>query len=283
MSARAYVTIIRPGNCLIASGAVAIAGLVAVGYSALEYAALADLALACCAVFLFVGAGNTLNDYYDYDVDKVNHPERPIPSGLIERGNALTLAVILFVPTFLLGLFINLESFAVVLIGAIVMVSYERSAKRKGFLGNLQISWLVGSLFLFGGVAVYDNETEALLRVTALAALAFLSTLGREITKDIEDLRGDRDRTTLPMSMGPGRSANLARLLYAIAIVLSLVLFFMGTFGLSYLGLVLVADAVFVVCMAFMTSNPSLSSNMSKVAMVFALAAFLLGGLGVGM
>ena len=283
MTARAYVTIIRPGNCLIASGAVAVAGLVAVGHSVLEHATLVDLVLACCAVFLFVGAGNTLNDYYDYDVDKVNHPDRPIPSGLIARGNALTLAVILFVPTFLLGLLINLESLAVVSISAVVMVSYERKIKRTGFLGNLQISWLVGALFLFGGVAVYDNEAEALLRVTALAALAFLSTLGREITKDIEDLRGDRDRTTLPMSLGPGRSANLARLFYAIAVVLSLVLFFMGTFGLSYLGLVLVADTVFIASMAYMTSNPSLSSNLSKAAMVSALAAFLLGGLGVGM
>ncbi len=283
MTARAYVTIIRPGNCLIASGAVAVAGLVAVGYSVLEHATLVDLALACCAVFLFVGAGNTLNDYYDYDVDKVNHPDRPIPSGLIARRNALTLAVILFVPTFLLGLLINLESLAVVSISAAVMVSYERKMKRKGLLGNLQISWLVGALFLFGGVAVYNNEAEALLRVTALAALAFLSTLGREITKDIEDLRGDRGRTTLPMSLGPGRSANLARLFYAIAIALSLVLFFMGTFGLSYLGLVLVADTVFIASMAYMTSNPSLSSNLSKGAMVLALAAFLFGGLGVGM
>ncbi len=281
MTARAYVTIIRPGNCLIASGAVAVAGLVAVGYSAFEHAALANLALACCAVFLFVGAGNTLNDYYDHDVDKVNHPDRPIPSGLIARGNALTLAVILFVPTFLLGLLINLESLAVVSISAAVMVSYERKMKWKGLLGNLQISWLVGALFLFGGVAVYDNEAEALLKVTALAALAFLSTLGREITKDIEDLRGDRDRTTLPMSLGPGRSANLARLFYAIAIVLSLVLFFMGTFGLSYLGFVLLADIVFIVSMAFISGNPSLSSNLSKAAMVFALMAFMLGGLGV--
>lgn len=283
MTARAYVTIIRPGNCLIASGAVAVAGLVAVGHSVLEHATLVDLALACCAVFLFVGAGNTLNDYYDYDVDKVNHPDRPIPSGLIARGNALTLAFILFVPTLLLGLLINLESLAVVSISAAVMVSYERRMKRRGFLGNLQISWLVGALFLFGGVAVYDNEAEALLRVTALAALAFLSTLGREITKDIEDLRGDRDRTTLPMSLGPGRSANLAQLFYAIAIVLSLVLFFMGTFGLSYLGLVLVADTVFIASMAYTTSNPPLSSNLSKGAMVLALAAFLFGGLGVGM
>jgi len=119
MTARAYVTIIRPGNCLIASGAVAVAGLVAVGHSVLEHATLVDLALACCAVFLFVGAGNTLNDYYDYGVDKVNHPDRPIPSGLIARGNALTLAVILFVPTFLLGLLINLESLAVVSISAV--------------------------------------------------------------------------------------------------------------------------------------------------------------------
>jgi geranylgeranylglycerol-phosphate geranylgeranyltransferase len=281
MSAGAYLTIIRPVNSLIASGAVAIAGLVAVGLSILEYSALVDLVLACCVVFLFVGAGNSLNDYYDHEVDKINHPERPIPSGLIEREQVLTFAILLFVPAFLLGLFINLEALAIVLISAAVMLSYEKRLKRRGLLGNLQISWLVGSVFLFGGVSVYDGESDALLRVAFLAVLAFFATLGREITKDIEDLKGDRDRVTLPMSMGPRGAANLARAFYAFAIALSLALYWWGALGIFYLGVVVAADAVFIACMIFVMSRPSRSSDLSKMAMVLALVAFLLGGLGI--
>jgi geranylgeranylglycerol-phosphate geranylgeranyltransferase len=281
MSAGSYLTIIRPVNCLIASGAVAIAGLVGAGYAVLEYSVLFDLILACCVVFLFVGAGNTLNDYYDHEVDRVNHPDRPIPSGLIDRSSALTYAVVLFAPTLLLGLLISIESLVIVLVSAIVMVSYEKRLKRRGVFGNLQISLLVGSLFLFGGVAVHSAESDALLRVTFLAILAFFATLGREITKDIEDLKGDRDRLTLPMSIGPRGAANLARAFYAIAIVLSLVLFWWGTLGPSYLTVVLAADALFLASMVFVSANPSTSSNLSKAAMIVALVAFLLGGLGL--
>ncbi|MFQ5909128.1 MAG: UbiA family prenyltransferase [Thermoplasmata archaeon] len=279
MNAKAYLRIIRPTNCVIAGVAVAIAGLVAVGPSIYEYAKLLDLMLAGLVAFLFVAAGNTLNDYYDHEVDRINHPGRPIPSGLIHRDNALTFAIILFVPTVFLGLLINLESFLVVLVSAAVMINYERTLKRRGFLGNLQIGWLVASLFLLGGFAVHDGRTEAIVRVAALAVLSFLATLGREITKDIEDVKGDQDRTTLPKSMGLEKSANLARLFYATAIGFSLLLFFLGVFGYFYLGSVLLADAVFLVSMLVILINPTLASNLSKAAMILALAAFLLGAL----
>lgn len=274
---KAYLRIIRPTNCLIASAAVVIAGLIAVGSQISESIGLFSMVVASCAVFLFVAAGNTLNDYYDYEVDRVNHPERPIPSGLIQREKALIFAIVLFVPTFFLGFFINIECLIVIVVSGAVIVSYERRLKRRGFIGNLQISWLVASLFLFGGFSVYAGDLEALLRVGAAAILAFFATLGREITKDIEDLKGDKDRTTLPMTRGPSESALLARFFYGVAIFFSLVLFPARVFGSTYLWFVLFADAVFVATMLFVLSNPTLSSKLSKVAMVVALAAFLLG------
>ncbi|MFQ6107843.1 MAG: UbiA family prenyltransferase [Thermoplasmata archaeon] len=281
MSSKVYVTIIRPANCLIASAAVVIAGLVAVGYSVLELGRLIDLLLASLVVFLFVGAGNTLNDYFDYEVDRINHPERPIPSGLIARRNAMTYAIILFLPTFVLALLVGVESFLVVLISGAVMASYERRLKRRGFLGNLQISWLVALLFLFGGLAVYEGDAKILARVAALSVMAFLATLGREITKDIEDVRGDRNRTTLPMSVGVRNSAYIAQLFYAAAVVVSLIVFHLGVLGRFYLWSVLVADAVFLVSAVSVFRNPTMSSRLSKVAMVLALLAFLLGVLVV--
>lgn len=281
MSTRAYPQIIRPVNCLIASAAVFIAGLIAVGVQVSESARFLNLIISSFAVFFFVAAGNTLNDYYDFEVDRVNHPERPIPSGLIRREDAMTLAMTLFVPAFLLSLFVNIECFVIVVISATIIVSYEKRLKRRGFAGNVQISWLVASLFLFGGFSVYKGGVSALLRVTSIATLAFLATLGREITKDIEDLKGDKDRETLPRTMGIGRSALVARLFYAVAIIFSLLLVATDIFGILYLPSVLFADATFVATMLLVSSNPKQSSGISKIAMVVALAAFMVGVLSI--
>lgn len=281
MSKRAYIRIIRPGNCLIASAAVIVAGLIAVGVQVSESSRLVNLIVSAFVVFFFVAAGNTLNDYYDHDVDRVNHPERPIPSGLIQREDAMTLAMALLVPTFLLSLFVNIECFVIVVISAMIIVSYERRLKRRGFTGNVQIGWLVASLFLFGGFSVYEGDVSALSRVISMAILAFLATLGREITKDIEDLKGDKDRATLPRTMGIGRSAFVARSFYAVAIIFSLLLVAADIFGILYLPSVIFADAIFATTMFLVSSNPRQSSRISKIAMVVALAAFLLGSLSI--
>jgi len=91
-------------------------------------------------------------------------------------------------------------------VNIVLMVSYEAALKARGAPGNLVIAYLVGSLFLFAGVSVFRSSIDPLVRTGILAALAFFTTLGREITKDIEDMRGDVDRRTLPHRIGPRRA-----------------------------------------------------------------------------
>src|SRR5207245_2595053 len=88
-------------------------------------------------------------------------------------------------------------AFVIVLVNIALMASYEAALKSRGAPGNLVIAYLVGSLFLFAGASVFRSSIEPLVRTGILAALAFFTTIGREITKDIEDMRGDVDRRTL--------------------------------------------------------------------------------------
>ncbi|PKM92058.1 MAG: digeranylgeranylglyceryl phosphate synthase, partial [Euryarchaeota archaeon HGW-Euryarchaeota-1] len=44
---------------------------------------LSIMLIAAAAIFLFSSAGNVLNDYFDREIDKINHPERPIPSNRV--------------------------------------------------------------------------------------------------------------------------------------------------------------------------------------------------------
>ena len=56
-------------------------------------------------VTFITAAGNIINDYYDADIDAINCPERPIPSGRITRRAALWYAVLLFLAGIAVSLF----------------------------------------------------------------------------------------------------------------------------------------------------------------------------------
>src|SRR5512139_1150182 len=71
---RAVLTLLRPHN-MLASALAVVAGAVIAG----------DPRAA-----LVTGAGNILNDCFDLDVDRINKPRRPLPSGRISRGAALS-------------------------------------------------------------------------------------------------------------------------------------------------------------------------------------------------
>lgn len=270
-----YAHLIRPLNCAMSAVGCLLGSFVAVGTSAADEFLIVGQAAAIA--LLFTAAGNSLNDYYDRDVDKVNHPERPIPSGRVTPRGALAAALVLFVPTVPWSLLLRWELLVVVLISLALMSSYEVIFKKGGFRGNLLISWLVASLFIFGGLAVYDS-TEALQRVLWLALLAFLSTVGREVVKDLQDVRGDSGRRTLPMTLGERGAAAVASVAMLSAVALSVVPWVLGILGDYYLYVVLFADAIFIYAALNVSRSPAASQRTVKYAMIVALVAFLVGG-----
>ena len=282
--------VVRPGNVLFAAVAVIVGAVVAVGPGVLLSFApfFPALVLAPAVAALFTAAGNVLNDYVDADTDRVNHPERPIPRGRMTREGALRLSGILFGLAVIASLGLNFECVLIVLANLAVMVSYEVSFKARGGSGNVLIAYLVGSLFLFAGAATWRNQNDnmptildltPLLRAAVLALLAFLATLGREIAKDIEDVAGDVDRRTLPMTLGTRRAGWVASAAFGLAAGLSVLPYLLGILPLIYLLLVLAADAVFIYCALFPTRTERQIGRVSKFGMAIALVAFLAGAL----
>ena len=274
---RGYLELLRPWNCVIAALAILIGAAIAVGAGNLGGSAL-GVSLVVLAGFVFTGAGNALNDFFDRESDRVNHPSRPIPSGRVAPGNAVVLASVLFFVALLAGAGAGPFSLVIVIVNMAAMVSYEVHFKRRGLSGNLVISWLVASLFIFGGAAVYSASANSLPRVAWLGLLAFLATLGREIVKDIEDAAGDIDRATLPKTAGVEKAGFLAAVSFVIGVALSPLPFTSGVLGVSYLALIVLADGIFIYCAWFSALRPSQVSRAAKYGMVIALIAFLAGG-----
>ena len=264
---------------------IAIGSIVAGGSDVAEPQNLVSVLLAALVGFLAAGGGNTLNDYVDALGDKINHPLRPIPSGSISRESAKFYSGVLFLSAFLVSFLVS--PFCVLIAGINIglMILYELKLKQKGFVGNLCISWLTGSVFLFGGAALYTDsiqeahQSSAVLATLVLSLLAFLSSAGREIIKDIEDMEGDKDRLTLPMKLGKEKAATLARVFILMAVLLSPLPYEpFQLFTWVYLLVVIPADILFLMVMSSILSDPTSSQKMAKKAMFVALLAFFIGG-----
>ncbi len=270
----AFVGLLRLGNCVMGALGALLAALICAGPELLlDYTV--EVVLSMAIVVLFTGAGNALNDYFDREVDKVAHPERPIPMGRVSPRSALALSAIMFSLTVLTSVFVNLWSVLMVVTSIIFMVAYETLLKAEGLAGNLVISWLTGALFLFGGAAVDRMEVA-----WPLAALAFLATLGREIVKDVQDIDGDRgSRTTLPMRVGARNAGLAASAAFVGAVAMSPVPYLLDQLSVWYVPVVAVADGMFIYCLAVHFSDPGKGQKVAKLAMLVALIAFLLGGI----
>ena len=85
----AYLEILRPYNALMGVVAVLLVALISGNFTI-------SVIVACIIVFIFTGAGNAINDYFDHKIDAINKAERPIPSGRIALKTALIYSVSLF-------------------------------------------------------------------------------------------------------------------------------------------------------------------------------------------
>jgi geranylgeranylglycerol-phosphate geranylgeranyltransferase len=274
-----YIELIRYRNC-------AMAGLAAVVGAAIAYTAtgappsqIVWVLPVFVTVFLATGAGNAINDYFDANIDAINRPDRPIPSGRISGVSALTTAVVLFAAGIMVSNFIGdwQVPLLIAVFNSFLLYFYASSLKRKVFIGNLTVAYLSGSTFLFGGSAYGMKGIEV---TGVLFLLSMLATLAREIVKAIEDIEGDRKdgAVTLPVRIGERHSAYIASLVGVMAVILSPIPYLVSLFNENYLIAVAIADVFFLYAVyLIMDRQPAKSSKYFKTAMFFGLLAFIAG------
>lgn len=200
----AYVTLMRPFVCLSAAGA-ALAGMAAVGFP-IETPSLAAFTL--LANFLLTGGADALNDYFDRDIDKVNMPARPIPSGRVSPEGAVVFAAALFAAGNLAAWQVNWLFGSLTSANTAVAVAYGATSKRLGLLKNLIVAATAATLLLVGGAAV--GRANAAL--WAAGAHLFFMMMGVELSKDVEDMPGDEafGARTWALAVGRERATRAA-------------------------------------------------------------------------
>ncbi len=231
------VRIIRPVNAVVA-------GLAAIlGYGIAAGNLVTGTILLFSAVFLITAAGNSINDYFDADIDRINRPDRPIPSGEVIPGMAWNISFALFSCGILIAVFTNPVCFGIAVFNTLLLVLYAARLKRTFVAGNLAVSYLSASIFLFGG-AYLGNE--GIIRILPVVLVTFFAMLSREILKTAEDVEGDAasGADTVPVRYGV-RSAVLLSAVFALCAVAGSI-YPVLWWGNWYLGGILIVDSVII-------------------------------------
>lgn len=271
-----YLQLFRVGNALMGMVGVMVACFMAAGTDLLDH--WPNLILSSALVFAFIAGGNSLNDSIDADIDRTAHPERPIPSGRMGRKQARDVGFLMLALSVMMSLFtFSTSCVVIVLMAVVLMVAYEFRLKQRGFIGNVSIAVLTGMLFLLGGAIVGDPSANLIV-----ASMAMTVSIGREISKDIEDREGDEgDRLTLPMRIGDRNAAIVASVCYVVGPLLSILPLVWGTYSPLYYAVVL-ADLVFLYCAFIVFTDPHRAQGFAKRAMVLGLLSFVLGVIPIG-
>lgn len=269
--AMAYIKIMRPLNGVMSVVAVLIGALIA--GAPLE--ARTGLILGFVSVFLVSGGGMAINDYFDADIDKLNRPDRPIPSGKISKHAAIALSAVLFAVGVAASYMISFDALIVAALSSALLIAYAAQLKKTILIGNLVISGLVALTFVFGAL-IFHNYASVL----PLALLAFLSNTAREIYKTVDDALGDQkyNVNSMAIKIGVTNARIVANIFLIVAVIFSFVPYFLGILGMPYLFFVIIADIVFL---ATVVAPMKYCSKLIKVAMILALLAFFIGAYAV--
>ena len=217
------IIIMRPVNCIMGSLTVII-GILNTRTGIPFNILLLNIILGVITYYFLAGAGMIINDIYDIEIDKINRPERPIPSGAV----SLTQAKILFILTYGIGVVIaifhsflfNLGYLNIILavfFGFIGWV-YAKFGKKSGFPGNILVS-VSFSIGLIYGAVLNSLIIPSYIYFFFLTSCFLL--MAREVIKGCEDIEGDKKEgvKTLAIKIGIKKATYISILFQILGIV----------------------------------------------------------------
>ena len=248
----AYITIIRPLNVILGGLTIVISSFI------VKYSGPISFVIFAVLVVMFYTAGaNTLNDYFDYKIDKINRPDRAISSGLVLRRHALIFSLFAFILGTLFALQLNKNSQLVSIgISLPLIIGYNAKLKYFPLIGNIVVALILSLSFIYAGF-IFDNIKPLIIP----AVLAFGLTLIREIVKDMADVIGDKSvgLKTFPIIYGENKTIVLCTVLSALLGIGSFVPFITGYYNIFYgILLILTVEIPLAVVVILLLNKPNI-------------------------
>ncbi len=198
--------------------------------------------LLATASVLISAAGYCINDYFDIKADRINKPSRMVLGRHISRRSAILAHWVLNGTGFLAGttaswLAGKWQFSLIFLVVPFLLWLYSIRYKKKFLIGNFIVALLSAFsismvwLFEYQALGVTDLAAQSFIAgigtgVKLLALFAFLTTLARELIKDIEDIKGDVKIgcRTFPVIAGIRKTKFMIIFIF-IAVMVSLLMF----------------------------------------------------------
>ena len=276
LNIKAYIKLSRPANLVLVGTVVLIASTLFPVYPSIWDVLLTII----CSTFI-TAAGNALNDMCDIEIDRINKPNRPLPSGKISMKSAKSFMITMFILGNIAGLILGFWSLVIsLLIATSLLFWYAYRLRHVALVGNMVVAFLSALTFLFAAQAFGDIKIGYVPFV-----LTFIISVIREVVKDLEDLDGDKahDSRTLPVVAGESPTRIIAAIIAAFFIPIVPIPYVSGMYGkwfffLSMIGVVI--PMVIITVQLFQlrrTINYYQIAGVLKIVMFIGLAAVFLG------
>ena len=287
MNLQGLLTLIRPINSIMIGFAVLV-GIIITNPSLV----FSEFSFVGFLIGFFISSYSmVINDIYDIDIDKINRPDRPLPSSQVTLNEAKLFSV------FLLFIGISLSIISIIRYDSSILIFfitiffsfiswlYSYGLKKRGLIGNFIVAISMTIPFIFGGIII-NGFTNVLL--LSFSTIAFLSGLGREIVKTICDVKGDKSKhvNTVSITLGVSNAAKLGGFLILCAVLVSIIPFVLGSVDPIYFIFLILPNSLMLYSSLKIIFDHSESSayrikNLLLMGMLLGLLGFLLIGIAV--
>lgn len=255
----------------IAAGICVFAGMIISGQKVNLFKSLLGISTG----FFLSSTAMITNDYWDLEVDRINHPDRPLPSGRITVKELWTLATVFSLLGLTSAYYLGYASFVFSIFVWVIGILYNWNYKESGLLGNIMVSTSVASTFILGGIANGGLNSGL---VWVFGIVAFFFDLAEEIASDVMDMEGDAKRgsKSLARIRGKDYALRVSSILFSLVIVLTFIPYFNGWFGLGYLIPVLFLNLGIAVNVYGLNRTTTLKEGRAKLrALYLTMIAFV--------
>jgi 4-hydroxybenzoate polyprenyltransferase len=178
MKVKALLSLTRPAN-LVTAIADVLAGMAIAGYFLISESSPAPAGWLSLATVGLYGGGVVFNDVFDAELDAVERPERPIPSGTVRKSTAITLGISLLLVGIGASFMVNQLAGLLAIAISIASLVYDRFGKHHNWLGPVNMG-LCRGLNLLLGISILPDQVMpwawvGLVPIAYIAAITMIS------------------------------------------------------------------------------------------------------------
>ncbi len=242
--------------------------------------------------FLIVGASMAINDYHDYEADRLNkRMDRPlVRNPNLNPQYVLFMSLVMIAAGIILSFFLFIDNLFVTLgvaFFSFLAISYNLWTKNMGLLGNMTVAGCDTAPAFLALIAMGATDLSTIILVLVMASITFFGVVGRELVKGIMDVEGDRiaDSKTFAVRYGPENAVKLASVFFGVVIIVSPIpLFLRFENNFLYLGFMLVTIILLLTSVVILYKEPSIKNgkkarSYTRTALWTGALAFFFGAL----